>query len=343
MTPDARLLGTSVPWSEVKGFNYQPSYGTTGYDLWMKFDAEQIELELSRAREHFPHMNALRWWLSWDAFDRDQAGFERNFETALELAAKHGMAVMPVLFNRWHSPVTDYGGIYIDHFLPGASWVQHRGDDMPGERPWTPQDCEPMFDEYLERIVGGHAGDERIFIWDVCNEPFSYQCPLEKMPEVIVDAEMAWLTRMSEACRRLDPETPRGIGIHPVHGGDGLRRVEPLSDVLLVHPYFDNAHYGTEELLDAYQEVADASGKPLVANEVCWGSLDDAERVEIVRATLSTLKRRRIGWLAYILNHSLIVDAHRPEHGPINTWVGTLHFIEPDGSLRPGHEVFNEY
>jgi hypothetical protein len=345
MTSEARLLGKPTPWHEVKGFNYQPSYGTTGYELWTRFDAERIDLELARARKHFPAMNALRWWLSWDAFGRDKAGFERNFETALQLAEQHGMAVMPVLFNRWHSPVTDFGGIYVDHFLPGACVVQNRSGRVPGRLPWSPQDCEPMFDEFLERIVGAHAGDERIFTWDVCNEPFLYQAPLEYVPQLLVDAELAWLTRMSEACKRLDPDTPRGVSIHSLHDGRAaLRQVEPISDVLLIHPYFNNPYFDDgEDLLDAYAEVAAESGKPLLTTEVCWGSPDDAERVKIIHATLSTLRRRKLGWLAYVLHHSLIIDSHRAEYGPTNEWIGSLHFIEADGSLRPGHEAFNEY
>jgi hypothetical protein len=82
--------------------------------------------------------------------------------------------------------------------------------------------------------------------------------------------------------------------------------------------------------------------KPLLATETCWGALDDGKRVEIIRYTLAQLKKRRIGWLVYLLHHSLIADAHRPEFGPVSA-PGNLAFIEADGSLRPGHEVFNEF
>ena len=336
---DVRLLGRTVPWSEIKGFNYQPSYGTTGYELWRVFDAERIDVELARGRRCFPHMNAVRWWLSWDAFERDADRFARDFDTALALAERHGMGVMPVLFNRWHSPVTDYGGVYLDHFLPGVSWIQRRGSRATPGDAWHPSHGEYVFDEFLERIVGEHAGDGRIFAWDLCNEPFSYECPLDEVPRFVVLAERAWLARIAERCRAFDPETPRGISIHPLHGAEGLRIVEPLCDVLLVHPYFDNEN----GLLDGYARVAAQSGKPLLATEVCWGSLDDTRRVEIIRATLSTLRERGIGWLAYVLHHSLVIDAHRPEHGPINEAIGALHFIERDGSLRAGHDVFNDF
>lgn len=345
MTATASLLGTPTAWADVKGFNYQPSYGTNGYELWTHFDAALVEREVALAVEHFPGINALRWWLSWDAFDRDADAFERNFETALQIAARHRLAVMPVLFNRWHAAVTDYGGIYIDHFLPGASFVQYRGDVHPREYTWKPEHSRTIFDHYLERIVGGHAGDERIFTWDVCNEPYCYHlCPLDQMPPVVVEAETAWLAHTSETCRRLDPDTPRGVSIHSSYGGHGMEMVEPICDVLLFHNYFSNAYFPEGEgILDEYAQISADSGKPLLCTETCWGSFDDAERVEIVKATLSTLRRRRIGWLAYTLHHSLIVDAHRPEHGPTHSFIGTLHFVEPNGTLRPGHEVFNDY
>jgi hypothetical protein len=70
--------------------------------------------------------------------------------------------------------------------------------------------------------------------------------------------------------------------------------------------------------------------------------MDDKKRVGIVESTLSELKKRDIGWLAYLLHHSLIADAHRAEFGPTDH-AGYMAFIEADGSIRPGHQVFNEF
>ena len=146
-----------MDYPKVRGFNYQPSYGTSGLELWQQFDAATIDKELALGKKYFPKMGAIRLWLSWDSFKRDGERFAANFEKALDLAARHGLVVMPVLFNRWHEAALDYGGIYIDHFLPRASWVQTAG----------------MFGPYLEAIVGGHAADPRLFAWDLCNEPFN--------------------------------------------------------------------------------------------------------------------------------------------------------------------------
>ena len=48
------------------------------------------------------------------------------------------------------------------------------------------------------------------------------------------------------------------------------------------------------------------------------------------------------GFLAHLLHHTLVADGHRPEYGPISE-AGYMAFIEAEGSLRPHHEVFNEF
>ena len=317
----------SADCSLVRGFNYQPSYGRTGFDLWQRFDPAAVDRELGLGKTYFPEMNAIRLWLSWTSFKFGPDEFEARFEAALTLASKHGLAVMPVLFNRWHDSCIDYGGIYIDHFLPGAGWVQ--GPDM--------------FKPFLERVVGGHASDERIFAWDLCNEPFAYGVSPDQVPE-IARSEAAWLESVHAECKRLGAAAPITVGTHQAEGVRGLGRVAHICDVLSIHPYWmpGRPKADFEELLDEYAAFASGAGKGLVASETCWGSVDDAERVEIVRYTLSQLKSRGVGWLAYLLHHSLIPDAHRAEYGPLGG-PGNLSFIEADGRLRPGHGVFNEF
>ncbi len=317
-----------MEYAQVKGFNYQPSYGSSGFELWRKFDAKIVAEELGRGTRYFPSMNAIRVWLSWDAFIREPPQFAAHFERLLEIADTYQLRVMPVLFNRWHIPDLDYGGIYIDHFLPTVSWVQK----------------DRMFEPYLDAIVGEHAHDDRVFAWDLCNEPFSYSCAASDIPD-ITEAENRWLTGLYEACKRLRAVAPVTIGTHPNDGRAGLERVEPISDILSIHPYYIPSRHSKqayEQLLDDYVAVASTAQKPLLGTETCWGALDDDDRVSIIQYTLGELAKRRIGWLVYLLHHSLIADAHRPAFGPVGE-PGNLAFIEADGSLRPGHEVFNHF
>ena len=320
--------------SGVRGFNYQPSYGRNGLELWRDFDAGVVEAELGRGKEYFPHMNAIRLWLSWDAFaygsGADRRRFCASFESALAIADQHRLKVMPVLFNRWHNDHLDYGGIYIDHLLPpemGGAWA---GSQF-GRR------CRA----YVEAVVGPHADDPRVFAWDLCNEPFSYGDLNNKNVQPLIDAEYAWLESQYGLCKEVGAQAPITVG---AHWGTPIGKLGPISDVLSIHPYWihgaDKKSY--EAHLNADVEYARQAGKPLIASETCWGHLDDVRRVEIIRYTLGQLKKRGIGWLAYLLHHSLIADAHRPQYGPVGDPMN-LAFIEADGSLRPGHDAFNEF
>ena len=316
--------------SEIKGFNYQPSWGTSGLELWRNFDAERMGHEIALGKSYFPGMNGVRLWLSHDAWLRNPKKFEADFETALSILARHGVSTMPVLFNRWHDVLLDYGGIYIDHFLPKSSWINKKDTTRA----------------FTESIFGLHAKDPRIFAWDLCNEPFSYDCPPCEIAEIL-QAEFAWLERAYTIGKNLGAVAPITVGIHAGHGREGIRQIEPISDILSIHPYWtydsppmEKAPY--EKMLDDYVAFADSVNKPLIATETCWGSVDDAKRVIVISYTLEQLKKRGIGWLAYILHHSLIADAHRAEFGPVGE-PGNLAFIEADGSLRPGHEIFNAF
>ena len=316
--------------SKIKGFNYQPSWGSSGFEIWRNFDGERMGHELSLGKLYFPGMNAIRLWLSHDAWVRNPKEFAAAFDTALSIAAARSLAVMPVLFNRWHDAALDYGGIYIDHFVPEVSWVQGQ-DQLAG---------------FAEAIVGAHATDSRILAWDLCNEPFAYSCPPGDIPD-IVKAEYAWLERMYAIAKRCGAQAPITTGIHQGHGIDGIRQIEPISDILSIHPYWtwDSPPCdkdGYEKSLDDYVQFARSVDKPLIATETCWGATDDAKRVEIIRYTLECLKSRGIGWLVHLLHHSLVADAHRIEFGPLSA-PGNLAFIEADGTLRPGHDVFNEF
>ena len=64
--------------------------------------------------------------------------------------------------------------------------------------------------------------------------------------------------------------------------------------------------------------------------------------INAIRYTMGELKKRGIGWLVYLLHWSRIADAHGPDGGPVGA-PGNLSFINQDGSLRAGHEVFSQF
>ena len=325
-----------LPPSRVQGFNYQPSYSSCAFETWRCFQEEAIQREIARGKELFPKMNTIRVWLSWNAWARDPELILDRFETTLDILQKSDLLCIPVLFNRWHDPVLDCDGVYIDHFYPGSSWLQKNGYPMMG------------FVEDLGRRFGA---DSRILVWDLCNEPFSYDDKFKQKDEFLAH-ELNWLKKVAECLRSNGATQPFGVGTHSTWC-DPL--VNEFVDVFLTHMYFCIAQAPTlDEALakNAYWfdwkikkalEYADSVGKPLFTTECCWGDFDDTLRVRIIETSLQVLKANKIGSIAHALYESDFADLHRPELGRTSPDVGRLEFILKDGTLRPGHDVINRY
>jgi len=331
--------------SEVRGFNYDGSWGTSALDLWQHHDHGTMAVEIARAKAYFPGWNTVRWWMSEGSYQRNPERFLANFQAGLTLFAEHGIAVVALLFNRWRNPTCDFGGVNLEHIVPGLSPLP---DDVfayaEGDGPREPARIERLHQRYLEDVVGAHKDDPRICCWDLCNEPL-HRPYLDDDDSPILAAELRWLTWLYRTCKRLGATQPLTVGNIP--GLRVLELTEPISHILSTHPYFvwnspgaDKAAY--ERSLDESVAFAARHGKELLSSETVWGAVDDAQRVEVLRYTLGELTKRDMGFLAHALQHSLVADLHYPEYGPVDT-PGAMHFVNPDGSLRAGHEAFNEF
>lgn len=320
----------------VRGFNYQPGWGSTSLENWLYYDKNKAKAELMNGKKYFPKMNAVRLWLSWDAYARKEDVFKMHFEEALEIADELGLKVIPCLLNRWHSGEGyDNGGVYVDNFAFPTSWSYFR----------------EHYRKYVEDIVSTHINDARILIWDLVNEPYSYNAETPEL-KPFIEIETGWLKELYDTVKSTGTPIPAGISVHGGQPYPLLDRVEPYSDVLLIHPYFapvpetlydEGLRQQYEDGVRAFSEYAKKVGKPVLVTETCWGTdHDDEARAEIIRFSLSTLKKYHMGFLPHALCYSLVSDLHESEDGNI-THSGNLAFLNKDGTLRPGHEVFNEF
>ena len=302
------------PYREIRGFNYQPSYEANGYSIWRQFRPEKFDKELGLGKKFFPNINTVRIWLSFDAFMVDPTVFADHFNTALKIANTHGLKVVPTLFNNWHS-VPGFGGI-AEEML--NYWFVSYGKRGAASN--------YVFRPYLEKIVGDHAKDNRILAWDLCNEPHNngnWQLTLE------------WLTHSYMICKNLGASQPVSTS---VQGGiKQLIEVDAISDLYLIHPYFSKS-----DILHETIDFARLHNKGVLATECCWGSLDDAERTQTVITECGNLADAGIGFLPHALHESLVADLHRAQFGILSS-ASSMHFIAMDGSLRPGHDVFNRF
>lgn len=315
-------------YAYVRGFNYHPSYAWNSYEEWRFFNPKVYDKEIGRGKKFFPKMNTIRLWLSYDAFRYEPDRQAKNFETALKICDKYGCKVVVVLFNCWHDEDMDNGGIYLPQMIPGSIWSAK----------------ETMYDSYFEKIVKPHANDQRILIWDICNEAFSngdneVYCNFAK------PYETAWLKKMYRKTKEAGATQPVALSLC----GQPFDQVNDYTDVFMIHPYGyftpDKLQYGMDLVLDEIKnckEDAKRLGKPILSTETCWGSLDDKVHEQMIRYTLDAHKITNVGFIVHALQYSQFADLHDPCDGPVGT-PGNLCFVTKKGKIRKGCEIFNEY
>ena len=311
--------------SDVRGFNYHPSYSTTSMNDWLLFDENVWRRELANGKEKFPKMNTVRLWLSWNAYCAMQERFIESVKKAIDICRELGIYVIPCLFNRWHDPMVDCDGIYIDHFLPNSSWLLKFGDP---------------FSDYIDALSVAFRDEEQILVWDICNEPMAYNGDFP-MKEMVIKYELDWLKRMADRLRANNVSQPLGIGST---GMEAMEVFGDICDVYLTHLYYrggDISHY--ENKVEKFVNESKKNGKPLISSECCWGALDDKVRGNLIRVTLDIFKKYKIGFVAHALQYALCADLHDPCDGRVSDDIGNLAFVLKDGTMRPYHEIYNEY
>lgn len=314
----------NTTYQSIRGFNYQPSWGSCGLETFgPDFDARLVAQELGRGQQYFPGINTLRIWLSHQAFLRYGAeAFLPRLEAVLAAGDALGLKFVVTLFNGWHS-WPPFGGITHEQIY----WAAAEG-------------ATDVFASYVEAVVGAHARDPRVLLWDLCNEPTNSTGSESDQAAIV-----KWLAAMRDLVRAGGATAPICVGAVP--GLDQVKLVEPVCDVITWHPYYAwNSWIKTPERfgrdLDEIVDFINSTGKPALVTETGWGAMDDARRAEVLRVELGALRERGIGFLAHLLHHTLVADGHRPEYGPISQ-AGYMAFIEADGRLRTAHEVFNDY
>lgn len=313
-------------YSWVRGFNYQPSWGSHGITIWNDFREAIFAREVEIGMRHFPKLNTLRIWFSYDAHVADRQTFLAAARRASELLAERRLKMIPVVFNGWHSLV-DFGGF-------SREQLSSSRNNTPSFGPHR---------QYARELVETVRPAGNVLMYDVANEPFN------NGGKERGSVEMAFLETMAGVIRDADARTPISIGTQGTYGIGGpadLDLIDPFVDVHAFHPYWipSNGRTAETHAREFAQTIAHlrALGKPALATECCWGSNDDAVRASYVRHDLGLLKQAGIGFLPHALHHSPVADLHRPVPG--RDWETMyMAFVERDGSVRPGHEIYNEF
>jgi len=227
------------PW--LVGSNYIPADAINELEMWQaeSFDPKRIDLELGWAESI--GLNTMRVFLHDLPWQQDPEGFRKRIDTFLEIAAKHHIKPLLVLFDSCWDPDPKLGKQHDPR--PGvhnSGWVQ-----SPGAKALQDPAQVPRLEKYVKGVVGAFANDPRILGWDVWNEPDNGNGSELKdfKPEAKTEIVLSLLPRVFEWARAMHPTQPLTSGVWK---GDwsSPEKLSPmekiqlaLSDVISFHNY----------------------------------------------------------------------------------------------------------
>ena len=279
------------PW--LLGSNYIPASAINQLEMFQAdtFDPERIDRELGWAREQFG-MNTMRVYLHDLLWKQDPKGFVQRLDRFLDIAAKHGIRPMLVLFDSCWDPDPALGPQHRP--IPGvhnSGWLQ-----SPGRRDLVDRGNEAHLRAYVEGVVGAFADDPRVLAWDIWNEPdnpgggnyIDRQLPQEQARiEELLPKAFAW-ARSTGASQPLTSGLWIGEDWSP--GAESLTKLQRIqleqSDIVSFH------NYEQPESFEARIEQLRGYGRPLVCTE--WLARGNGSNVDTI---LPIARRENVGMI----------------------------------------------
>jgi endo-1,4-beta-mannosidase len=209
------------------------------------FDGATIDRELGWAEDI--GMNCMRVYLHHLAWETDKDGFKKRMGKYLEIADKHHIATLFVIFDDcWNST---YAAGRQPEPKPGvhnSGWVQD-----PGELLARDASLEAILETYVKDILTTFKDDKRIVLWDLYNEP-GWGDKNKSLP--LLQKVFAW-------ARRVNPSQPLSVGVHDKNLVDLVKFQLENSDVITYHNYADlNNH---QQAVDSLKRL----GRPMICTE----------------------------------------------------------------------------
>jgi len=322
-------------YTDVRGFNFHADWGFSGIDLWLEnFNPERYRELIKNGKQHFPGMTALRIWLSFSAWCKNPALCLANMKKAGEIISEENLDFIPVYFNGC------LGVPLFDVFTAETLFGQRQYTDFK------------FFKKYVKAAADCFKG-QRVLMHDIANEPFNNVGNVQSFIEIVRD----FMEIMANEIRTVD-DRPITVGSQgfPWQDKAGMTSNSKWLDIDLLNPFVDvitlHAYYippKPEQLHeDEIREVLgyiDTLGKPTICTECCWFADTDEERAALVKHDLALFNKLGLGFCAHALRESPVFDLHPITDADDNSGVGGAYmaFIDKNGDIRKGHEIFNDY
>lgn len=201
----------------LAGANYVPASAINQLEMWQEdtFDPERIDFELGIASE--TGMNTMRVFLHDLAWEQDEEGFFNRVDQYLEIAEKHGIKTMFVIFDGVWNPNPKAGKQPdpVPH-VHNSGWVQ-----SPGREILQSSKKQDGLKEYVQAVISRYKDDDRVLAWDMFNEPDNDNAGnfggASKDPEMDPDAKLKRALELLEKsfvwAREINPSQPLTVGV----------------------------------------------------------------------------------------------------------------------------------
>lgn len=260
---EANEWAKTQPW--LAGSNFTPSTAINQLEMWQaeSFDPETIDRELGFAARC--GMNTARVFIHDLLWKQDSEGLLKRMDQFLDIADKHNIGIMFVLFDDVWDPAPKLGKQRAPKpHVHNSGWVQSPGKEILGDA-----DKRAALEPYVKGVISRFKDDKRVIVWDLYNEPGNPNksaygpVELENKPEHSLDLvkkcfEWAWEVR---------PSQPLTIGVWTNDWSSKEKR-DALNAYQLDHSDIITFHvYGDLAKTKAYTEPLFEYGRPVMCTE----------------------------------------------------------------------------
>lgn len=250
----ARAWRAEQPWRV--GCNFLPSTAINQLEMFQAetFDPATIERELGWAAGL--GFNAVRVYLHDLLWVSDPDGFLQRVDRMLAIADGLGLKTLLTLFDDCHRPEPHPGPQPLP--VPGAhnsGWMQSPGHRivLQFHEGTAPAAVRERLAEYLRGVMGRFADDERVWMWDIYNEPGRGGKG---------DHSFEFLRWVWQRARETPVSQPLTSCLEGSVGERNIALNASESDVISFHAY-----YAAELELFIRRRIAESDGRPVVCTE----------------------------------------------------------------------------
>lgn len=310
-------------------------------------DPQQPPTDLDASYMKAGGIETIRWPLAWNSVQPTARGgyHWEGFDGMVELAARHGLKVLPVLYGT-------------------PSWISGKDTRLPVDSARARQAWSAFLEAAVKRYgPGGEFWDQHapgvqyvpeianplpIRNWQVWNEANFFYFTYPASPQRYVKL----LKISSPAIKRIDPGAkvilsglfgeptakgakgmPAAKFLETVYRSPGIKR---YFDGIALHPYAVDAE-SLEEMVEALHEVTvdNHDRVPLYITEMGWGSQNDFNQVAFEQGIRGQVKELKAAY-GYLLENRRRLDLKQVYWFSWKDAKGSCNFCDSVGFFREG-------